>query len=94
MQAGEMIAVLMSASEAALRTKIEHMKEFALHERISALREEYRCKMNAAADKAQVAAAEDRMVDVSEHSSESERMREAFVALNRVMQIVEEFDAV
>lgn len=60
-----------------------------IYEPLSALREKYRREMNAAAEKAQQFAAIDEMDRVSEFSSESERKREAFVALNQAMKIIE-----
>ena len=61
----------------------------ALYKQLSALRDEYRDQMNRAADKAQKFAQTEEMDRVSEFSSESERKREAFSALNRAIKIVE-----
>lgn len=60
-----------------------------LYAPLSELREKYRQQMNAAAEKAQRFAAADEMDRVSEFSSESERKREAFSALNQVIRIVD-----
>jgi len=60
-----------------------------LFDALSALREKYRQQMNTAAEKAQQFAATDEMDRVSEFSSESERKREAFSALNQVIRIVD-----
>ena len=57
----------------------------ALYERLNALRDEYRQKMNGAGDRAQRAAAIDDMAEASIASTESERYREAFHALNRAI---------
>jgi hypothetical protein len=56
---------------------------------LNALREQYRQQMNAAADKAQQFAATEEMDRVSEFSTESERKREAFMALNQAIKIVD-----
>ena len=64
------------------------MARDGLYRKLDALRDEYRRKMNAAADKAQEFAAADEMDNVSMFSTESERMREAFMALNRAIKIV------
>jgi hypothetical protein len=60
-----------------------------LYAKLNALRDEYRRRMNAAASSAQEAAATDEMDKVSEFSTDSERMREAFHALNRAIAIVQ-----
>jgi len=59
-----------------------------LYQRLDALRNEYRKKMNDAAEQAQIHAAADEMDKVSLYSTESERAREAFHALNRAIAIV------
>lgn len=61
----------------------------SLYRPLSDLREKYRREMNAAADKAQQFAQSEEMDRVSEFSSESERKREAFLALNQAIKIVE-----
>lgn len=65
------------------------MMSDALYAKLNALREEYRRKMNAAADKAERHAAIGEMGWVSVASTESERYREAFSALNQAISIVE-----
>jgi vacuolar-type H+-ATPase subunit D/Vma8 len=60
-----------------------------IYEPLNELREKYRQQMNAAADKAQQFAATEEMDRVSEFSSESERKREAFMALNQAIKIVD-----
>lgn len=60
-----------------------------LYETLNGLRDEYRKKMNGAAAQAQQFAQTEEMDRVSEFSSESERNREAFVALNRAIKIVD-----
>ncbi len=57
--------------------------------KLSELRNEYRLKMNRSADAAQAAAQTEEMDLVSLHSTESERYREAFHALNRAISIVD-----
>ncbi|MHB1310524.1 MAG: hypothetical protein ACYC3L_00810 [Gemmatimonadaceae bacterium] len=64
------------------------MARDGLYRKLDALRDEYRRKMNAAADKAQEFAATEEMDNVSIFSTESERMREAFMALNRAIKLV------
>ena len=59
-------------------------------EALSALREGHRRKMNAAADRAEMAASIGEMGEVSVNSTESERHREAFVALNVAIGIFDE----
>jgi hypothetical protein len=61
-----------------------------LYQRLNAVREEYRRRMNAAADTAERAASEGDMKEVSIASTESERNREAFEAMNRAIAIVEQ----
>lgn len=56
---------------------------------LSELREKYRREMNGAAERAQQFGATDEMDRVSEFSSESERKREAFAALNQAIKIVD-----
>ena len=56
---------------------------------LSELREEYRRAMNQAAAKAQQFAQSEEMDRVSEFSTEAERKREAFTALNRAIAIVD-----
>lgn len=63
--------------------------EDVLYDKISAIREEYRQKMNSHTDAAQRAAAEERMDDCSENSTAAERYREAFFALNRVFTVID-----
>jgi hypothetical protein len=65
------------------------MMSDGLYSKLNGLREEYRRKMNAASDKAQHHAAIDEMDEVSRSSTESERYREAFYALNRAIDIVD-----
>lgn len=60
-----------------------------VRDQLGELREEYRQAMNKAAAEAQRFASEDEMDRVSEFSTESERKREAFVALNRAIKIVD-----
>lgn len=62
----------------------------ALYQRLSAIREEYRQKMNSHTDAAQRAAAEEQMDACSDNSTAAERYREAFAALNRVFKVIEE----
>ena len=64
----------------------------SIYELLSKIREEYRQQMNAAAEKAQQFAASDEMDRVSEFSTESERKREAFSALNRVIRVIRAID--
>ena len=64
-------------------------KEAALREALGKLREEYRRKMNNACDMAQQAAQTEEMDKVSLYSTESERNREAFHALNRAIALVD-----
>lgn len=54
----------------------------------AALREEYRRKMNGESDLAARAAQQEDWGSVSEHSTASERYREAFHALNRAATIM------
>ncbi len=65
------------------------MVEDLIYKQLSDLRNEYRVKMNISADAAQVAAQTEEMDKVSLYSTESERYREAFHALNRAIQIVD-----
>lgn len=65
------------------------MNTEALVRNLGALRDEYRAGMNAATDHAQRFAQTEQMDRVSEWSSRSERLREAFHALNRAIAIVE-----
>lgn len=58
--------------------------------RLSDLREEYRRKMNEAGDRAQRAAGLDDMSDCAFHSTIAARYEEAFSALNRAIQIVDD----
>lgn len=60
------------------------------HEDMRILRDEYRGKMNRSTDAAQRAAAQEDMAAASICSTEAERYREAFAALNRAIQIIEE----
>jgi len=60
-----------------------------LYAKLNALREQHRRKMNAAGDRAERMAAEGEMGEVSISSTESERHREAFQALNQAIAIVE-----
>jgi hypothetical protein len=62
----------------------------ALYQKLSAIRDEYRQKMNSYTDAAQRAAAEDEMDVCAENSTAAERYREAFAALNRVFKVIEE----
>lgn len=59
--------------------------EREVYESLNAIREEYRQKMNAAGNRAQCAAAIDDMAEASVASTESERYREAFHAMNRAI---------
>ena len=61
-----------------------------IYKKLNALRDEYRKSMNDAASKAQAHASLDEMDRVSEYSTESERSREAFHAMNRAIKIVED----
>lgn len=65
------------------------MDDIALTVALGALRQEYRSKMNKASDAAVEAAGVDEMDKVSMFSTEAERMREAFMALNRAIAIVD-----
>lgn len=66
------------------------MVDDALYGKLSELRNEYRLKMNRSAEAAAIEAQKkDNMHAVSMCSSESERYREAFHALNRAFQIIE-----
>ena len=67
------------------------MMPVKLYTELNKLRDEYRKNMNSAADAATDAAAREEMGEVSVYSTESERMREAFHALNLAIQIVETF---
>lgn len=60
-----------------------------LYQNLNALREKYRREMNDATNKAQQFAATEEMDRVSELSTEAERKREAFMALNSAIKIVE-----
>jgi hypothetical protein len=66
------------------------MMSDALFQRLQELRETYRRKMNKASDQAEKKAAEGDMAEVSISSTESERYREAFAALNQAIKIVDE----
>ncbi|MFG1401988.1 hypothetical protein [Xanthobacter sediminis] len=61
-----------------------------MRERISSVRENIRRKMNAASDRAEMAASVGDMKEVSINSTESERHREAFVALNVAIDIIDQ----
>jgi len=65
------------------------MMNDALYVKLNALRDEYRAGMNKAADEAQRYAQEEDMEKVSLFSTESERKREAFHALNRAISILD-----
>lgn len=65
------------------------MMSDSLYAELNKLRDEYRGKMNRSADAAQVAAQKEEMHVVSMCSTDSERYREAFVALNRAIQIID-----
>lgn len=60
-----------------------------LYKNLNDLREKYRREMNTATDQAQRFAATEEMDRVSEFSTEAERKREAFMALNSAIKIVE-----
>lgn len=60
-----------------------------VRQKLDALRDEYRGRMNRLADKALAAAAVEDMDECSRSSTESERNREAFHALNRAIEIVD-----
>jgi hypothetical protein len=62
----------------------------ALYASLNGLRGEYRKRMNDASDAAVSASGDGEMDKVSLFSTESERMREAFNALNRAIRLVEE----
>jgi hypothetical protein len=68
------------------------MKDLAqkLRDRHYELRESYRHKMNEACDRAQVAAYNDHMDECSIKSTESERYREAFHALNLMEEAIDD----
>lgn len=61
----------------------------SLYSKLNSIREEYRHKMNVAADRAQQHAAIGEIDEVSISSTESERYREAFSAINLAIAIVE-----
>lgn len=61
-----------------------------MRERVAAVREYHRRKMNGAADRAEMAASVGAMQEVSINSTESERHREAFVALNVAIGIIDQ----
>lgn len=65
----------------------------SLYEKLNELRNEYRMKMNRSADAAQEAAQKEEMQIVSMCSTDSERYREAFHALNRAFQIIDNAEA-
>jgi hypothetical protein len=65
------------------------MVDDEIYKKLSGLREEYRQKMNRSADAAAVAAQKEEMDIVSVCSTESERYREAFHALNRAIQLID-----
>lgn len=60
-----------------------------LYAKLNALREQHRGKMNSASDRAERMAAIGEMGEVSISSTESERHREAFQAMNQAIAIVE-----
>lgn len=62
---------------------------FQMRERIAAVREDQRRKMNAAGDRAEMAASTGDMKEAAINSTESERHREAFVALNVAIGIID-----
>lgn len=64
-----------------------------LYAALNAIRSEYRLRMNRAADLAETAAASGDMASVSQHSSESERCREAFNAMNRAVNTADSYYA-
>ena len=63
-----------------------------LYDQLSAIRNEYRKRMNDATNQAQEYAAKEDMEKVSVFSTEAERMREAFAAMNRAVAIIEKFE--
>jgi hypothetical protein len=65
------------------------MMSDTLYASLNRIREEYRRKMNAAADIAERKAAAGEMDEVSISSTESERHRAAFEAMNRAIKAVE-----
>lgn len=65
------------------------MADDELYSKLNTLRDEYRTKMNRCAEAAQKAAATEDMDECSRQSTESERNREAFHALNRAIAIVD-----
>jgi len=66
------------------------MMDDAIYGVLNSLRAEYRGKMNKATDEAQKAAQSEEMDKVSLYSTESERYREAFHAMNRAIQLLDE----
>jgi phage shock protein A len=60
-----------------------------LYSEFSAIRENYRRLMNKATDRAQTAAANEDMDECSKSSTEAERYREVFHALNQMQPIIE-----
>lgn len=60
-----------------------------IYKQLNDLREEYRNKMNRSAEAAQTAAQTEQMHIVSMCSTDSERYREAFHALNRAIQMLD-----
>jgi len=65
------------------------MVDDEVYKKLRELRNEYRIKMNRSAEAASVAAQKDEMDTVSICSTESERYREAFHAINRAIQIID-----
>lgn len=66
------------------------MVDDAIYNKLNDLRNEYRLKMNRSAEAAQEAAQKEEMHVVSMCSTDSERYREAFHALNRAIQMIDE----
>ena len=60
-----------------------------MYDKIQSIREDYRQKMNYSTSAAQKAAAEEDMSLSAMHSSDAERYREAFAALNRVFRAID-----
>ncbi|RVT89271.1 hypothetical protein EOD42_25565 [Rhodovarius crocodyli] len=69
------------------------MDRYLTREKISAVREMHRQKMNTAAARAEMMAGEDDMKECAISSTESERHREAFVALRVALDLFDQMDA-
>ncbi len=64
-----------------------------LYRSLNSIRSEFRMRMNRSSDLAEEFAARGDMASVSEHSSESERCREAFGAMNRAINAADDYFA-